>query len=438
MKLLFVQPFILPPVKSTIFKILYRYYSHLILIVDYYQILLQIAAVTPRKHLINLVDERFEKINFDEECNLVVITTSTGFAMRAYEIADEFRRRGKKVVLGGYHPTMMPNEAKQHADSVLVGEVELTWPQLLKDFENDCLKPFYKQIEPIPPEKFPEARRDIIYKYRRPFARIQATRGCPIGCEFCRVPAFEGRALRKRPIENVVEEVKSVSQKIIFFIDGSLTLDPEYTKALFRELRGSHKRFLCCGNTDVLAEDDELLFLAKKAGVVAWYVGFESLSQKIIDDIGKKTNIVEKYHNVVKKIHRYKMAVSGSFILGFDNDNLDIIDKTYNALYDLELDLAEINTLTPYPGTPLFERLDKSGRIISKNWFHYREGQTGTIPPFQPLDMSAEELQIEIRRRLFDKWYGSIDQRKLQLILKGMKFGFYPFFFRIFGSFFQF
>ena len=420
-EILFIQPFIKPEIRSAFFKLMYSYFSK-IAFFDTYLAFQQLAAVTPRRHSIKIFDERFENINFNERCDIVGITFPTGFAPRAYEIADEFRRRGKTVVLGGPHVSILPEEAKQHADSVVIGEAELIWPQLLKDYENEGLKPFYKQETPIDPRLIPAAKRNIGNSLF-PIAQIQATRGCPIGCEFCRVPVFEGTTLRKRPIENVIEEIKSIPQKFLFFLDASLTLDPEYSKNLFNEMKGLGKKFCCCGNTDVLGRDDEFLKLAKEAGCMMWYVGFETISQEIIDRLGKKTNKVEEYPVVVQKIHEYKMAVSGSFIFGFDEDPKDLSDRTVKVMNEINLDLAEINVLTPFPGTPLFERLEREGRITIKDWFHYREGQHGTEVVFEPKNMSREEL-YDHYDTAFRKWFYGLSS--IKRISKSIKIGFYP------------
>ena len=426
------------------FKVMYRNFGPLVFILDYYLVAQQIAAVTPKKHSMKLIDERFETIDFEEDCDVVVLTFPTGYSTRAYEVADEFRKKGKTVVMADYHASVMPEEAKEHADSILIGEVELSWPHFLKDFQKGEIKPYYKQEKPVDPAIIPPANRELIKKFHRPLARIQATRGCPINCEFCRIPAFEGTTYRKRPVENVIKEIKSIRQKFLFFADGSLTLDPEYTKALFKQMKGLRKRFFCCGNADVLNVDDELLKLAKKAGCIAWYVGFESVNQNTIDLLNKKTNVVEKYKSVVQKIHDHGIAVCGSFIVGFDNDTFDDFDNIIDAMYDLKMDHIELNILTPFPGTPLFKRLDKEGRILTKNWFHYREGQSGTNIPFQPKNMTREELTNEGRLRIFDHWYGSKDinlkeyiRRRLSFFKEGLKIGFYPFMYRVFGYFFH-
>jgi radical SAM superfamily enzyme YgiQ (UPF0313 family) len=389
-----------------------------------------VAAVTPEKHQIDFIDERFDEIDYTKDYDLVGITCVTGYAEHVYKIADEFRKHGKKVVLGGPHPSALQEEAKLHSDSVVIGEAENTWPRLLENFENKQLKPIYSQQSKVSGENIPCPRRDIIQRHKFPIARIQATRGCPHNCEFCAIGIVEGARLRKRPIENVIGEIKSLPQKFLKFSDASLTLDPEYTKNLFLEMKELKKRFTCFGNQDVLCEDDELLKLAKQAGCIAWYVGFESVSQETLNKIGKRSNNVEDYVATTKKIHEYGMVVSGSFIFGFDEDTMSTPAEILKMMDKMEIDLAELNILTPFPGTPLFNRLEKEGRIVNKVWFNYREGQPGTVPVFKPKKMTVEELQKQ-SDLLFNRWY--LFRKSIKRMSKSIPYGFYPFMFTALG-----
>ena len=353
----------------------------------------QIAALTPPEHEIRIIDERYEKIDFNKKYDLVGISCLTYNSLRGYEIAAMFKKKGATVVFGGYHPSLMPEEAKRHGDSVVIGEAEHQWPQLLKDLENGELKPFYRNTRVVKPEEIPPARHDIgVYTF---FSQaIQATRGCPVGCEWCAMNAVEGRIFRARPVDNVVKEVESIKEKRIFFADASLTINPVYTKKLFKALKKTNKKFDCFGNINVLARDDEFLQLAKEAGVIKWYLGIESISQENIDQAGKKTNKVKDYKKAIEKIKKHGMDVTGFFIFGLDNDTPEIFDRTLQAMYEWKLDEASFSILTPYPGTRLFDRLEKEGRITNYDWSRYEEGKVN----FKPKKMTEQELLEGIRR----------------------------------------
>lgn len=356
----------------------------------------QLAAITPPEHDIKIVDERIgQKINFNGGYDIIGISPFTPCVNRAYEIADIFRNKHATVVLGGHHPSALPKEAKQHCDSVLIGEAEYTWPTLLNDMKNDILQPYYRQNKTVDPKDIPSANREYT-KGNYFIAAIQATRGCPNRCEFCAISYMKlGAIYRERPLKNVVEEIQSIPQSILFFYDASLTTNPTYSKSLFKEMKGLHKKFSCNGNVNVLHKDEELLRLASEAGCTKWYVGFESFSQKNIDLIGKKSNIVEKYVPTVKKIRDHGMDVIGFFVFGLDYDTPDVFDSTLEIIqHDLELNIADFYILTPFPGTPLYDRLEKEGRIMTKDWAEYHLDNI----VIKPKKMSSEELYNGVHR----------------------------------------
>jgi len=357
----------------------------------------QIAGITPREHNVEIVDERYEKINFGKPYDLIGISCLTYNSLRGYEIADIFRKKGTPVVFGGYHASLLPKETKKHADSVVIGEAELTWPRLLKDLENKKLKPFYKADRIVKAEEILPARHDIgVYT---PFAEaIQASRGCPTGCEFCAMNMVEGKIFRGRKVGDVIEEMKIIKTKRIFFADASLTINPKYSKELFKAMKELNKKFDCFGNINVLARDDEFLKLACEAGVTKWYLGIESISQENIDQAGKGTNKVDNYAKAIKKIKNYGITLTGFFIFGLDHDTTDIFDNTLQAIYDWELDEASFSIVTPYPGTRLFDRLKKEGRITNYDWSNYAEGRVNIKPKL----MTEEELLEGTKRISLD------------------------------------
>ncbi len=357
----------------------------------------QLAAIIPEEHDITLVDERYEPINFDADYDLVGISTLTYNALRGYEVSKIFRQRGIPVFYGGYHASLLPKEVKDHADSVVVGESELTLPQLLKDYEHGKPQRIYRPDRPVKAEEIPPARHDI--GSYNPFTEpIQASRGCPTACEFCAMNVIEGQVFRGRPVDHVVDELKSIKTKSIFFADASLTINPIYSKQLFKGMKEVNKYSECFGNINVLSRDDEFLKLAAEAGVMTWYVGIESISQQNIDQAGKGTNKVENYGKAIQKIKDHGMMVTGFFMFGFDFDTRDIFDKTLQAIYDWGLDEVSFSIVTPYPGTRLFERYDREGRILCRDWSRYGEGNVN----YKLKDISEEELLEGIKKMALD------------------------------------
>ena len=378
----------------------------------------QLAGVIPNHFEIEAIDEnRGEKINFDKDYDLVAITCRTATVPRTYEIADEFRKRNIPVVIGGYHPSALPEEAKIHADSVVIGEAEISVKKILEDIKKDKLKPFYN-FDPVDPKMIPPARRDII-DYYLPIAAIEATRGCPVNCDFCFVHNVKGKVHRKRPIENVIDEIKSIKQKNIFFFDASLTINPKYTKDLFKNLIGLDKKFNCYGNVNVLAKDDEFLKLASEAGCVSWCIGFEAISQDVIRSIGKTTNKIRDYKNAVNKIKDYDMNITGSFIFGFDEQKIDTFEKTKEMIDNLGIDVACFNILTPFPGTKIFKRIKKENRITSFDWTKYNCAQT----LFKPKHMTEKEL-YDGTIWIYKEYYKILPV--LKRLVRNIKHGYYP------------
>lgn len=374
----------------------------------------QVAGATPAQHSIRIVDENYENIDFTNvsDIDLIGITCLTMSAPRAYEIADRFREIKIPVVLGGNHSTALPHEAKQHADSVVVGEAEITWPQLLSDFERGQLKPFYVSKKAVPSESIPEPRRDLIRrKYYSDGLLIK--RGCPNRCEFCFITSHYRKEMR--PIENVLKEIAKISADRICIYDQNITWQMKYTKDLLKELKKFNKRWLANGTIDILGKNDDFLKLAKDAGFFYWYIGFESISQKSLNGINKKHNRVEEFASAIKKIKSYGMVMVGSFIFGFDEDASDIFDNTLQALDDWNIYLAEFHILTPYPGTVLYSRLKKEGRILTEDWSKYNTANV----VFQPKNMTVNELFMGTRKiakefytfpRIIKRFYNTLEE----------------------------
>jgi len=361
-----------------------------------------IAAITPRKHSVQLVNENYDVLDFETDADLIGITTYTMTAPRVYEIADEFRRRGKKVILGGYHVTALPNEAKQHADSVVLSWAEGTWPQLLDDAEKGQLRPFYGPNDEYTLDNIPPLRRDLI-KHNPLLGAVQTSRGCSNSCEFCAIGSFSHHGVRQRPIKDVIKDIRNMPNRMFIFHDPHMTVNRKYAKELFTELihQKIKKYWVANGTTNVLnAVDEDFLDLARRSGCVEWFIGFESVSQAALNGIKKTHNKVEDFRKLIKRLHDHGMTVQGGIIFGFDEDTLDIFDTTLEKINEMDMDVLELNILTPYPGTPLFDRLDKAGRILTRDWSKYNQVEV----VYQPKNMTVKELE-EGTRKIAKEYY---------------------------------
>ncbi|MCD6473877.1 MAG: radical SAM protein [Thermoplasmata archaeon] len=267
----------------------------------------QIAALCKNSH-VEIVDENYKKLKFDDNYDVVAISAFTATAPRAYEIADKFRNLGTKVVLGGYHPTALPEEAKQHADAVVIGNAEGIWNEVMKDASNGKLKPFYFSPPSFLASPLFNGRRKGMIK------GIEATRGCPYRCKFCSISnSAIWEKYMEKPLEQVIEEIEKAGKYFVFY-DSSLTIDIPYTKSLFKAMASLNKKFACFGNINVLARDEELLSLAREAGCITWAVGMESISEDALRE-AKKKNDTRKYRKAVELIHEHGMAVITSLFL---------------------------------------------------------------------------------------------------------------------------
>ena len=383
---------------------------------------LTLAALTPKEHTVEIVDEIVEDINFDINYDIVGITTMTPSAFRAYEIADEFRRRGVTVVLGGWHPSVLPEEAKEHADSVVIGEAEELWGNLLKDYSNKKLKPFYKQTNIVDLSLVPKVLNERkLLKYGTFPEGIEATRGCTVGCKFCAgtsKPYY--RKFRKKAINEVIEEISHIKKKLIVFIDSNLTFDPSYAKQLFREMKGLNKKFYALGTISLFENDDELLKLATDAGLIQINMGLESPSQESIDSVSKTTNKVNRYASTIKEIHDNGIAALGYFMFGLEADTLDIFQRTSDFVKDINLDLAHFMMLTPYPGTHFYTQFEAENRILTRDWSKYDLDHV----VFQPKNMTPEEL-LDGTRSVVKQYTSPLNV--IRQIAKSIKIGYYPF-----------
>jgi len=355
-----------------------------------------LAALTPEEFDIELIDENVEKINF-HETDVVGISVMTPIANRAYEIADKYRAMGAKVILGGIHASMLPEEAIKHADSVVIGEADDIWPNVMDDFKQGKLKRFYRAKKFPDLSKLPFSRKDLLKrnKYFYFLDSIQTSRGCPFGCDFCSVSEFNGRIVRHRPVEHIIEEIKnskSLLKRYVFFADDNIAGDFSYAKKLFEELIPLNIKWVGASSLPI-AKNEKLLKLAAESGCKGLFIGFESLSQNALKEVHKAYK-VEEYERLIKKIHDHGIIIQGAFIFGFDNDDKTVFKKTVDFCYRNDIEIAQFTTLTPLPGTKLFNRLQKEKRIFTYNWDFY-----DTLHAvFKPKNLTPQELQNGVIR----------------------------------------
>jgi len=348
---------------------------------------LYVASSMPPFVKTRIVDEDVEPIDFGADVDLVGVSFMTFNAPRAYEIGDAFRRRGKPVIFGGYHPSFLPREAIAHADAVCIGEAEPNVPQMIEDLRAGRLRSFY-DAGPADLRRLPRVNRSLVRgsAYITPNV-IQATRGCPYRCSFCSVAAFACYRFRTRPIEDVVAELASLG-RFVLFMDDNLTADREYAKELFARMVPLRKQwFSQCGIG--LADDAELLRLASASGCRGLFVGLESLSQQNLDAWGKHPNRARGYAAAIRGLHQAGIGIYAGLVFGMDADTRHVFQQTLTFLREARVDALQATILTPFPGTPLFAELERQGRIVDRDWSHYDFGHV----VFEPKHMDADTLR---------------------------------------------
>ena len=365
-----------------------------------------LAALSPPDVEISITDDLLTPIDLEKdlkEVDLVGITVLTKTALRAYEIADGYRKKGIPVVLGGIHPTALPEEAKEHADSVVMGEAEEVWPSLIEDFRIGNLKSFYRQERFTELSKIPRPRREILpRKGYFPLDVIQATRGCPFRCEFCSVRKFFGDTYRFRPISEVVEEMKTLRHRLIMFNDDNIIGNPFYSKELLKALIPLKKKWIGQASLSGLRDAENVALLAK-SGCIGLLIGFESLSKSNLIQSQKYQNDPTEYRKVIHTLHRFGITIWGSFIFGFDEDDPSIFEETVAFAIQTKLFSVVFALLTPYPETAFYQRVKEEGRLVQDQWW-LLERQEESAPFFIPKKMSSEVLR-EGWKRAWKEFY---------------------------------
>jgi len=382
-----------------------------------------LASYFPASYEVKIINEAIEEIDFDADVDLAGITALTCVARRAYEVADRFRERGVKVVLGGVHSSLLPEEAKEHADSVFIGEAEGVFDQLLKDFEGGALRPFYKNEGWSDLKGMPFPKRDLLSnRYSPLFKAIETTRGCPNRCEFCSVPIINGNRYRLRPLEEVDRELSSIIKKkgeYIFLTDDNVTAKRDHALGLF-EVFKRHKVKWMGFTTIRIAMDEEVLRKAQESGCISLFIGFESLIQENLDGVSKRFVPAEELANLVKTIQAHRIGIQGAFIFGFDGDDPTIFRRTVDFVQKNNIEIPTFSILTPFPGTLLRQRLEGAGRIFDYNWSHYDMSHV----VFKPKGMTVRELQDGY---FWTQKYACAPRSILKRLLRGPKNHFFFF-----------
>lgn len=356
-----------------------------------------LAGYTPEEYDVMIIDEGKETIDFDMDADLVAITCMTPLAPRAYEIGSRFRERDTKVVLGGIHPSMMPEEASRYADAVVVGEGEEIWPAILKDYEKGNLKTIYTAQHPSL-EKLPGPRRDLFNNCY--FVQtVQTSRGCPFNCNFCSVTRFNGGEYRLRPVDDVISEISQLKGSRFFFVDdnivGSGQRSVQRTFQMLDRLKDLGKEW--ASQTCLhIAEDDRLLKAAADSHASFFFIGFESLEAETLNMMNKHVNLrpsIRNYKDAIRKIQDHGLAVIGGFIFGNDTDTEDIFEKTVDFIHDTKMDGAQFSIQTPFPGTKLWEQLSDENRLLLKDYPNDWKRYHGFDVVYQPKNMTVEKLR---------------------------------------------
>jgi radical SAM superfamily enzyme YgiQ (UPF0313 family) len=366
-----------------------------------------LRALVPR-HLpvhVTIVDEMIGAVPLGARPDLVGITCMTGTAARAYELADHFRRSGSTVILGGVHATLMTAEALPHADCVVRGYAEEAWPRALEDYFAGSLARVYEgaglagENSIVRPDRS-SIRRSSYGGYNT----LELGRGCVNRCSFCVSPTFSPRYVR-RNIGNVLDEIRAMKGKLIYFLDPDLVCDKPYALEFFRSLRRLRKWWVGCASLD-LFDDLPLLDAMTESGCRGLLLGFESLNEECLRSVAKSRNLGRDYRTHVEELHRRGILVNATFVFGFDSDGPEVFEETADFVIESRVDLPQFTLLTPFPGTPLFSALDAEGRILTHDWSRYN----GQHAVFLPKRMTPETLEQGIRdaRRRAHAWGSTV------------------------------
>ncbi len=382
--------------------------------------LLTLAALTPRgKYRLIVRDEHVENPVINEHIDLVAITVYISSAHRAYELSRYYHQKGAKVVFGGIHPTTLPGEAGLHADAICLGAAETAWPNILRDFEKGSLKRHYIGTPPAVPSVPPVDRRLFNRsRYLIPNTMV-VSRGCPYSCDFCYKDSFWGVGYhRYRPFAEIFKELETLLGRFVFFLDDNLLGNRSWAMAFFERLRDYRFLWQAAGSLNI-GHDKTLLDAAYAAGCRSLFIGFESLDKVNLRTVGKVANYSQDYAANIARIHDAGIMINGSFVYGFDCDGLDVFKRTVDFAINNGMETATFHILTPYPGTRLFARLEREGRILHRDWARYDTRHT----VFKPAQLSPRQLEEGYWKSYEDFYsWGSLWRRAIQASTPAGKF----------------
>jgi len=363
--------------------------------------LLYVAAATPPEHEVKILEEEVQPLDYNTECDLVGISCLTATAPRAYAIAAEFRRRGKKVVLGGMHPTVLPDEAARHADSVVVGEAEPVWAQVIADAGAGNLRSIYRSAPDWDLDAYPlPLRTSTTSRSILGIVPVVTSRGCPYACEFCCVRNMFGRAIRHVSVDRVMQDLENANAKRVMFLDDNIVGDTRYAETLFDALNGAGIQWV--GQASVsFVRNERLLRKAAASGCRGLFVGLESVSERKMARMQKSMKTQAETAMAIRRIMESGILFHASMVFGFDDDDPSIFDETLEFLFRALMASATFNILTPYPGTVLFEQFKSEGRLLTEDWSDYDH----CTPTFRPKQMTVGQLMDGyqyVRERFFD------------------------------------
>ncbi len=385
-----------------------------------------IAALTPDDWDVEILDENFDQYKY-KEADLVGITALTSAANRAYEIAGDYRKRNIPVVLGGIHVSMMPNEALNYCDSVVIGEAESVWKSLINDFERSELKKKYTgALGSL--ENAPVPRRDLFHSSYA-YANIQTSRGCPMNCEFCSVHTFNGNRYRERPVDEVLDELETIPDNLLFFVDdniiGYTKKSEERALALFKGMieRGIKKDWYCQASLNI-ADKEEVLKYAALSGCRMILIGIESEKVSQLEEVNKKMNLkigIDHYEEAFQRIHKHGISVLGALVFGLDSDSIEDLKNRTQYAINSGIDAMQATILTPLPGTRLYDRLKKDDRLLYTNYptdwerYHFHEVS------HKPVKMTPQELWDTVEECWTTMWEKKTIYKKMLRTLKETK-----------------